>query len=70
MASGWASERFAREERLSGLGHYLKEHNAEEEAALAEATAEAEFVRMALAKGLTIEDQEPDEPVDETGSAA
>lgn len=62
MTAGWAAERFAREERLSGLAYYLREPDPQADADLAEKTAAAEARRWALSRGLTIEPQEPDEP--------
>lgn len=66
ITTGWASERFAREERLSGLAHYLREPDPEADADLAAKTAAAETRRWALARGLTIEPQEPDDPEEPT----
>lgn len=57
LLTGWMAERFAREERLSGPGHYLRqffEPNAAEQDA--EALADAEFARIARTFGLDVVD--------------
>lgn len=57
--TGWMAERFAREERLQGLTHYLEEFlGPGTDPALAQAMAEAELSRMALQWGLEVEDIE------------
>lgn len=57
VTTGWMAERFAREERLSGLQHYLKAASpmlkAEEEA--------AEMTRWAAGHGLEVVDIEDDD---------
>ena len=57
LLTGWMAERFAREERLSGPNHYMRqffEPNAAEEDA--EALADAEFNRLARMPGVQIVD--------------
>lgn len=48
-ATGWMSERFAREERLSGLMHYLTPKEA------GETDGDALIAGFAMAHGLTVE---------------
>ncbi len=54
---GWWSERFAREERLSSLAHYLRPPEPLTEAAM----ADAEMTRWALGAGLEVVDIEESE---------
>lgn len=56
VRTGWFAERFAREERLSGLDHYLNPPPG-----LAEAEAEAEITRWAVGHGLEVVDIEDEE---------
>lgn len=59
LLTGWMAERFAREERLSGPQHYMRqffEPNAAEQDA--EALADAEFARIARTYGIEIVDLE------------
>ncbi len=55
------SERFAREERLSGLAHYLNEPTADLRAEM----EEAEMTRWAIAHGLEIVDLSDEEAAGE-----
>ena len=54
--TGWFAERFAREERLSGLNHYLNPSPN-----LAAEEAEAEIRRWAAGRGLEVVDLDEDE---------
>lgn len=55
LITGWMSERFAREERLSGPQAYIKQFLDPVDPAEQEAMAEAMFHRMATDWGLEIE---------------
>lgn len=55
MATGWWAERFAREERLSSLGHYLKPPEAD-----AADDGDALIASFAMMHGLGVEDAATD----------
>lgn len=61
LMAGWFAERFAREERLQGPQHYVRQflepHTAQEDA---EALADAEFDRIARLFGSEVVDLEED----------
>ena len=57
LLTGWMAERFAREERLSGPNHYIREFFEPDAAGQdAEALADAEFARIARTFGTEIVD--------------
>jgi hypothetical protein len=62
VTTGWMAERFAREERLSGLAFYLKDNPAPD---LQAETEEAEMTRWAMAHGLEIVDLTDEEAAGE-----